>query len=116
MVACCGSPAPSPTSRAAIASRTDTCSRRSGCADRTTSSARRTPVLPLDVCVPCMRRTHLLGRLAPRIERAGRGRAAFGGLLALGDEDLVAALGARADRATHLAREAFDPDSACDAI
>jgi len=73
-------------------------------------------VLPLDVCGPCLRRTHLLGLVATRIERAGRGRAAFGGLLALEDEDLVAALGARNDRAIHLAREAFEPDSACDAI
>jgi DNA processing protein len=73
-------------------------------------------VLPLDVCVPCLRRTHLLGLLAPRIERAGRGRAAFGGLLALEDEDLVAALGARNDRNVHLAREAFEADGACDAI
>jgi hypothetical protein len=73
-------------------------------------------VLPLDVCAPCLRRTHLLGLVASRIERAGRGRAAFGGLLALGDDDLVAALGAREDRAVHLAREAFEPDSACDAI
>ena len=56
-------------------------------------------MLPLDVCVPCLRRTHLLGLVAPRIERAGRGRAAFGGLLALDDEDLVAALGARNDSA-----------------
>ena len=74
--------------RGATASRTGTCSRRSRCADRRTSSARRTVVLPLDVCGPCLRRTHLLGLVAPRIERAGRGRAAFGGLLALGDEDL----------------------------
>ena len=73
-------------------------------------------MLPLDVCGPCLRRTHLLGLVATRIERAGRGRAAFGGLLALEDEDLVAALGARNDRAIHLAREAFEPDSACDAI
>ena len=73
-------------------------------------------MLPLDVCVPCLRRTHLLGLVAPRIERAGRGRAAFGGLLALDDEDLVAALGARNDSGVHLAREAFDADSACDAI
>jgi DNA processing protein len=73
-------------------------------------------VLPLDVCAPCLRRTHLLGLLAPRIERAGRGRAAFGGLLALGDEELVAALGARGDRGVHLAHDAFEPDGACDAI
>ena len=73
-------------------------------------------MLPLDVCVPCLRRTHLLGLVAPRIERAGRGRAAFGGLLALDDEDLVAALGARNDSGVHLAREAFDADCACDAI
>jgi DNA processing protein len=73
-------------------------------------------VLPLDVCAPCLRRTHLLSLVASRIERAGRGRAAFGGLLALGDDDLVAALGAREDRAVHLAREAFEPDRACDAI
>ena len=52
----------------------------------------------------------------PRIERAGRGRAAFGGLLALDDEDLVAALGARNDSGVQLAREAFDADGACDAI
>src|SRR3954467_1027451 len=116
MVGCCGSPAPSPTSRAATASRTGTCSRRSRCAARRTSIARRTVVLPLDVCVPCLRRTHLLGLVAPRIERAGRGRAAFGGLLALDDEDLIAALGARNDRGVHLAREAFEADGACDAI
>ena len=64
-------------------------------------------MLPLDVCAACLRRTHLLGLVAPRIERAGRGRAAFGGLLALDDEDLVAALGARNDSGVHLAREAL---------
>ena len=73
-------------------------------------------MLPLDVCTPCLRRTHLLGLLAGRIERAARGRAAFGGLLALQDEDLVAALGARNDRGIHLARESFDADAACHAI
>jgi DNA processing protein len=73
-------------------------------------------VTRLDACAMCLRRTHLLGLLAGRIERAGRGRAALGGLLALSDDDLVSALGARNDRAVHLAREAFDAELARDAI
>lgn len=67
-------------------------------------------------CDACLRRTDLLGRLATRIERAGRGRAALGGLLTLGDDDLVAALGARADAALHTAREHFDARRARGAI
>ena len=70
----------------------------------------------LESCAMCLRRTHLLGLLAGRIERAGRGRAALGGLLALGDDDLVAALGARADRAVHMARASFDAVRASEAI
>ncbi len=71
---------------------------------------------PPDACASCLRRTHLLGLLSGRIERGGRGRAAFGGLLALGDEDLVTTLGAHNDRGTHLARAAFDADRAYGAI
>ncbi len=70
----------------------------------------------LESCAMCLRRTHLLGLLAGRIERAGRGRAALGGLLALGDDDLVAALGARDDRAVHMARATFDAVRASEAI
>jgi DNA processing protein len=65
----------------------------------------------IDACDPCLRRTHLLGELAQRIEQAGRGRATFGGLLALGDDDLIAAMRADGDRNLHRARERFDPDA-----
>jgi DNA processing protein len=61
-----------------------------------------------DACEPCLRRTHLVGLLATRIARTGRGRSALGGLFALGDDELVAGLGARGDRSLHLARERFD--------
>jgi DNA processing protein len=60
-----------------------------------------------DACEACLRRTHLVGLLATRIARTGRGRSALGGLFALGDEELVAGLGAREDRALHVARERF---------
>jgi DNA processing protein len=56
-----------------------------------------------------MRRTHLVGALAARIERAGRSRIAAGGLLSLPDEELIVALRARADRDLHVARERFEP-------
>jgi DNA processing protein len=65
----------------------------------------------IDACDPCLRRTHLLGALARHIEQAGRGRATFGGLLALGDDDLIAAMRADGDRKLHVARERFDPDA-----
>jgi DNA processing protein len=61
-----------------------------------------------DACEPCLRRTHLVGLLAARIARTGRGRSALGGLFALGDDELFAGLGARDDRALHVARERFD--------
>ena len=66
----------------------------------------------IDACAPCLRRTELVHLLAPRIERAGRGRAALGAMLALPDDDLVAALGARGDRRLHHELERFDPDAA----
>jgi DNA processing protein len=68
----------------------------------------------VDACDSCLRRTHLVGALAGRIERAGRARAAAGGLLALPDEELVVALRARADRDLHAARESFEPEAARD--
>ncbi len=70
----------------------------------------------VDACEPCLRRTHLVGLLSGRIEHAGRGRVALGGLLSLPDEDLVAGLGGRGDRALHLARAAFEPAGAHDEI
>ena len=65
-------------------------------------------MIEIDACELCLRRTHLVGMLATRIERTGRGRAALGGLLALPDDDLVSGLGARHDRALHIARERFE--------
>ncbi len=70
----------------------------------------------LTSAAPCLRRTHLLGLVAPRIERAGRGRAAFGGLLAL--ERRGPRRGARRpQRPRHPSRtRGVRADSACDAI
>jgi DNA processing protein len=65
-------------------------------------------VTGVDACEPCLRRTHLVGLLSGRIERGGRGRVALGGLLGLPDDDLIAGLGARHDRAMHHERERFD--------
>jgi DNA processing protein len=71
---------------------------------------------PTDACTPCLRRTHLVALLATRIEHAGRGRTTLGAMLALRDDDLVAALGARHDRALHLARAHFDDATARAAV
>jgi DNA processing protein len=69
-------------------------------------------VTELYACDPCLRRTELVRLLAPRIERAGRGRTALGAMLALSDDDLIAALGAREDRDLHVALHQFDADDA----
>ena len=66
----------------------------------------------VDACDPCLRRTELIARLSPRIERAGRGRAAYGRLLALPDDELISAMGANSDAKLHVARAAFAPDVA----
>ena len=65
----------------------------------------------IDACDPCLRRTNLLSLLSTRIERAGRGRATFGRLLALSDDDLISAMGADHDARLHLARGRFVPDA-----
>jgi DNA processing protein len=66
----------------------------------------------VDACDACLRRTELIDLLAPRIERAGRGRAAYGRLLALPDDDLISAMGADSDHNLHVARAGFAPDAA----
>jgi DNA processing protein len=69
-------------------------------------------VTHVDACDACLRRTQLIDLLAPRIERAGRGRAAYGRLLALPEDDLISAMGADSDRDLHVARARFAADTA----
>ena len=66
----------------------------------------------MTACDGCLRRTALLARLAPHVERARRERRRLGELLALPDEQLVAVLTGARRAAVERAREAFDPDRA----
>ena len=68
-------------------------------------------------CGDCLRRAWLIGRLAPRIagllqRREGRP----GGILALGDDELIAAAAGRQAQQQRLFLERFDPGSARQAV
>lgn len=66
----------------------------------------------MTACDDCLRRTALVARLAPHVERGRRERRRLGELLALPDEGLVAALAGGHRRAIERAHRAFDPDRA----
>jgi DNA processing protein len=59
-------------------------------------------------CVACLRRTALVARLAPHVERARRERRRLRELLALSDDKLIAALAGDRRAAIERAHEAFD--------
>lgn len=63
-------------------------------------------------CDACLRRTALLARVAAHVERARHERRRLGELLALSDEDLLAAVGGRARSALVAQGRAFDVVSA----
>jgi DNA processing protein len=62
---------------------------------------------PLDACDACLRRTALVARLAPHIERARHERRRLGELLALDDERLIAAVAGRGRAEIACEHEAF---------
>jgi DNA processing protein len=66
----------------------------------------------MNACDGCLRRTALVALLAPHIECARRNRHHISELLALGDEQLLAALAGQRRGELERAREAFDPDVA----
>jgi DNA processing protein len=63
----------------------------------------------MTACDQCLRRTALLARLAPHVERGRRERRHLGELLALSDERLIAALGGGQAPAIERSYAAFDP-------
>jgi DNA processing protein len=63
-------------------------------------------------CDDCLRRTALVARLAPHVERARRERRKLRELLALSDAALIAALAGDRRSAIERAHEAFDADQA----
>jgi DNA processing protein len=69
----------------------------------------------MTACEACLRRTWLLGALAPHLERAPRTRRALRDVLALGDDLLVAALAGERRPALGAAYEAFVADDAREA-
>jgi DNA processing protein len=62
----------------------------------------------MNACDDCLQRTALIGRLAPHIERARREHRHLRELLALADDELIAALGGARRAELTLAHEAFD--------
>lgn len=62
----------------------------------------------MSACDACLRRTDLLGRLAPHLERAPRTRGALRDVLTLEDHELVDALGGREIEALRSAYATFD--------
>lgn len=63
-------------------------------------------------CETCVRRAWLLGRLAPFLERAPRGRAALRDVLSLTDAELIAALGGQHKALLRRAHAGFDVQAA----
>lgn len=66
----------------------------------------------MSACDGCLRRTALVALLAPHVERARRDRSRLAELLALGDDELIAALAGRRRASIEHAHERFDPDRA----
>jgi DNA processing protein len=64
----------------------------------------------MTACADCLRRTALLARLAPHVERARTERRKLGELLALPDEALIAALAGQRHADIALALERFDAE------
>ncbi len=62
----------------------------------------------MTACDPCLRRTALIARLAPHIERARRERRKLRELLSLSDDELIAALAGDRRAAIEQARREFD--------
>jgi DNA processing protein len=70
----------------------------------------------MSACDDCLRRTALVALLAAHVEHARRNRRHIAELLALGDEELLAALAGERRTELDRAREAFDPDAARERI
>ncbi len=66
----------------------------------------------IGACDACLRRTALIGRLAPHIDRARREHRHLRELLTLTDDKLVGALGGERRGELERAHEAFDPSAA----
>jgi DNA processing protein len=65
-----------------------------------------------DACDPCLRRAHLLARLAPAIARSLDERRRVPALLSLSDEDLIAAVCGNRRREAEELLSGFDPERA----
>lgn len=63
----------------------------------------------MSACDACLRRTALIGALAPHVERARREQRHLRELLALADEDLLAAIGGQRRAELQRAQAAFEP-------
>jgi DNA processing protein len=63
----------------------------------------------MTACDPCLRRTALVARLAPHVERGRRDRRKLSEMLSLPDERLIEALGGDQRGAIARAHETFDP-------
>jgi DNA processing protein len=73
--------------------------------------------LPLDACDACLRRAFLVAHLAPRIAgMLSRPRSAAAGLLALPDDDLIAAACGHRPEQVDAFLESFDPGAARDEV
>lgn len=68
----------------------------------------------MSACPDCLRRTWLLGALAPHLERASRTRRALRDVLALDDDQLLAALAGERRPALAAAHAAFRPERAAE--
>jgi DNA processing protein len=66
----------------------------------------------MSACDACLRRTALVARLAPHVERGGRDRRMLGEMLSLPDERLIEALAGDRRPAIVRAHETFDPNRA----
>ena len=88
--ASCASRGRSPTSTAARASAQHHVREALGLRQR--AGPRRERVRRMTACDACLRRTALVARLAPHVERARRERRKLRELLALSDDELIAAL------------------------
>jgi len=70
----------------------------------------------VSACDPCLRRTALIARLAPHVERGRRDRRKLGEMLSLSDERLIDALAADRRAAMLHAHRRFDPGRARDLL
>ena len=66
----------------------------------------------MSACDQCLKRSELIARLAPHVERARRDRRRLSELLALSDQSLIAALGGERRAALEREHAGFDPTRA----